>query len=406
MIGVATAISLVMVGMSFVLGPKKPSVYKEMPYECGITPVGDARERFPVKFYLVAMLFIVFDIETIFLYPWAVTYGGLPHDTKVFNFAEMAVFVAILFVGYFYILGTGALDWDESERATEVDRLTPEILAERPPIRFGNERSGPVDITHAASTKGAPAYGASSQEAYQNLKRSTDMADTDSPAAVEERLEVSKIREAFPDAILDVNLFRGDTRILVKAEHIVEICRIMRDDPDLQYNFFSECLGVDYLDRFETHRFEVVYNLYSVAYETVGIPFGKNRRIFLKVPVPEENPVVPSVTGVYPGAEFPEREIFDMFGIRFSGHPDLRRILMSDDWVGHPQRKDYPLGGERVQFPNKTYGPSVGEVAVQHPGESWSGKTGDAQGEPYRRVRTATPDTGPGTAVPDARKEV
>jgi NADH-quinone oxidoreductase subunit C len=233
------------------------------------------------------------------------------------------------------------------------------------------------------------------------------MEITESPAASDERLEVTRIREAFPDAILEVNLFRGDTRILVKPEQIVEICRLMRDDPDLQYNFFSECLGVDYLDRFETHRYEVVYNLYSVAYDSIGtgIQIGKNQRIFLKVPVTEQDATVPSVTPVYPGAEFPEREIFDMFGIRFGGHPDLRRILMSDDWVGHPQRKDYPLGGERVQFPGKKYGPSVGEVAVQHPGESWSGKTGDAQGEPYRRQRTATPDRGPGTNVPEARKE-
>jgi NADH-quinone oxidoreductase subunit C len=117
----------------------------------------------------------------------------------------------------------------------------------------------------------------------------------------------------------------------------------------------------------------------------MGIQFGHNRRIFLKVPVPEEDPVVPSVIGVYLGANFPEREIYDMFGITFSGHPDLRRLLMSDDWVGHPLRKDYPLGGERVRFPGGRFGPSVGEVPVQHPGESFTGKTGDAQGETYRR---------------------
>src|SRR5579862_2355899 len=79
------------------------------------------------------------------------------------------------------------------------------------------------------------------------------------PPTIEERLEVQKIRERFPDAILDVNTFRGDTRILVRREMIIDICRLMRDDPDLQYNFFSECLGVDYLDRYEDHRYEVVY---------------------------------------------------------------------------------------------------------------------------------------------------
>lgn len=218
----------------------------------------------------------------------------------------------------------------------------------------------------------------------------------------EERLEVQKIRAHFPDAILDVNLFRGDTRILVQRQHIVAICQMLRDDPDTQYNFLSECLGVDYLDFREDYRFEVVYNLYSLAYEKDGKKYGYNRRLFLKVPVPEEDAVVPSVTGIYAGANFPEREIFDMFGVRFSGHPDMRRILMSDDWVGHPQRKDYPLGGERVQFPEGKFGPSVGEAPVQHPGESFYGKTGDVQGE-KRDGRTPTPDRGPGTLLPPPR---
>ncbi|HZO89746.1 MAG TPA: NADH-quinone oxidoreductase subunit C [Chthonomonadaceae bacterium] len=225
------------------------------------------------------------------------------------------------------------------------------------------------------------------------------------PPTNEERLEVQKIREAFPDAILDVNTFRGDTRIMVRREHIVDICRLLRDDPDLQYNFFSECLGVDYLDYREDYRFEVVYNLYSLQYEKDGQVYGKNQRIFLKVPVPEDDPVVPSVVSIYPGAGFPEREIYDFFGVRFEGNPDLRRIFMPDDWVGYPQRKDYPLGGERVQFPGGKYGPAVGEVPVQHPGESFYGKTGDTQGEPYRRMRVPTPDRGPGTLLPPPRKE-
>jgi NADH-quinone oxidoreductase subunit C len=201
-----------------------------------------------------------------------------------------------------------------------------------------------------------------------------------------ERIEITKIREHFPDAIVEVNEFRGDTRITVRRERIIEILTLLRDDPDLQYNFFSECLGVDYLNVDDEsyilgkpHRFEVVYNLYSLHDRRTGK--GRNQRIFIKVGVPEEDPVVPSVTSVYPGANFPEREIYDMFGIRFSGHPDLRRILMADDWVGHPQRKDYPLGGERVQFPDGKYGPAVGDRMVQHPGESFFGKTASEIGD-------------------------
>lgn len=209
------------------------------------------------------------------------------------------------------------------------------------------------------------------------------MTNEETTSEVTELLEVTKIREAFPDAIEEVNTFRGDTRITVKRELIVDICRLLRDDPDLQYNFFSECLGVDYLDTKPNHRFEVVYNLYSLPYTRNGASYGTNRRVFLKIGVPEEDPTAPSVVSVYPGAGFPEREIFDMFGVKFEGHPDLRRILMSDDWIGHPQRKDYPLGGERVRFPDGKLGPAVGETPVAHAGESYFGKTGDFQGEKH-----------------------
>lgn len=195
-----------------------------------------------------------------------------------------------------------------------------------------------------------------------------------------ERVEVARIRERYPDAILEVNTFRGDTRITVRREDILKVLTLLRDHPDLQYNFFSECMGVDYLDvrtgkpiLGKSWRFEVVYNLYSLPDPRSGK--GRNARIFIKVGVPEDDPTVPSAVGVYAGAEFPEREIYDMFGIRFSGHPDLRRILMPDDWIGHPQRKDYPLGGERVQFTEGKFGPAVGERVVQHPGESFTGKT-------------------------------
>ena len=216
------------------------------------------------------------------------------------------------------------------------------------------------------------------------------MSDTAiAPAPVEETeteiIEIRKIREAFPEAIIGVNEFRGDVRIRIERDMIADVCLFLRDSPELQYNFFSECLGVDYLDFRDEYRFEVVYNLYSMELTRNGKKEGYNRRIFLKVGVPEEDLIVPSITSVYPGANFCEREIYDMFGVRFSNHPDLRRILMSDDWVGHPQRKDFPLGGERVQFPDGKFGPSVGEVPVQHPGDSFSGKTGDTQGEWHKR---------------------
>lgn len=110
---VAVLLAAALVGMSWILGPKKPSAAKLAPYECGVTPVGSARERFPVKFYLIAMLFIVFDIETVFLYPWAVTFSRLStHAMQVFNLMEMVVFIVILFVGYIYVWKKGAFEWE------------------------------------------------------------------------------------------------------------------------------------------------------------------------------------------------------------------------------------------------------------------------------------------------------
>jgi NADH-quinone oxidoreductase subunit A len=107
----ATFIACLLVGLSWILGPKHLTKEKLMPYECGVNPIGNARERFPVKYYLIAMLFILFDIETVFLYPWAVTFkSGV--IAKTFELSEMIVFIAILAVGYIYVWKKGALDWE------------------------------------------------------------------------------------------------------------------------------------------------------------------------------------------------------------------------------------------------------------------------------------------------------
>lgn len=107
----AVGLAGIMTALSWLLGPHRPTPQKLAPYECGVTPVGSARERFPVKFYLIAMLFIIFDIETVFLYPWAVIYRNSP-KMMLFNLVEMAIFIAILFVGYIYIWRKGAFEWD------------------------------------------------------------------------------------------------------------------------------------------------------------------------------------------------------------------------------------------------------------------------------------------------------
>jgi NADH-quinone oxidoreductase subunit A len=108
LIGIALAFAMGSVIMSRLVGQKKPSAVKLAPYECGMPPVGSARERVSVKFYIIAMLFIVFDIEAVFLYPWAVVFKRL----GLFGFVEMGVFIAILLVGYVYVWKKGALEWE------------------------------------------------------------------------------------------------------------------------------------------------------------------------------------------------------------------------------------------------------------------------------------------------------
>ncbi len=110
---IAMAVAAGMLGISYILGKKVRNRVKDMPYECGITPTGNARERFSVKFYLVGMLFILFDIEAIFLYPWAVVYREL----KLFAFFEMFLFIVLILAGFFYIWKKGALEWSGADQS-------------------------------------------------------------------------------------------------------------------------------------------------------------------------------------------------------------------------------------------------------------------------------------------------
>ena len=111
-VAIAMAVATLMLGLSYLLGKKVRNRVKDMPYESGIVPIGDARQRFSVKFYLVGMLFILFDIEAIFLYPWAVVYRQL----KMFAFVEMLIFIVLILCGFFFIWKKGALDWSYSDR--------------------------------------------------------------------------------------------------------------------------------------------------------------------------------------------------------------------------------------------------------------------------------------------------
>lgn len=120
-IAIAIVLAAGLIGTSFLLGKKVKNKVKDSPYECGIVPTGSARDRFSVKFYLVGIVFILFDIEAIFLYPWATVYRTLVHQTGLFPFYEMLIFIVLVLAGFFYIWKKGVLDW-----TTEVlDRRTP-----------------------------------------------------------------------------------------------------------------------------------------------------------------------------------------------------------------------------------------------------------------------------------------
>ena len=126
----------------------------------------------------------------------------------------------------------------------------------------------------------------------------------------------------------------------VSDERIAEVCQHMRDDPALRFELCSSVSGVDYLGS-DDRRLHVIYQLTSLTYR---------RRVRLEAAVTAARPHLPSVTSVYPTADWQERETYDMFGVVFDGHPGLTRILMPDDWEGYPQRKDYPLGGVPVEY--------------------------------------------------------
>jgi NADH-quinone oxidoreductase subunit C len=185
-----------------------------------------------------------------------------------------------------------------------------------------------------------------------------------------ERLEAARLREAFPEALLKVKEFRGDTFLCVKRESVRDVIKLLKEHPDLDYGYFAECVGVDYSqwehERDLDGRFEVVYNLMSLKH---------NSRIFVKVSV-NDGETVPTVKDIFLGAEYPEREVNDLFGVIFEGNEQTGRFLMPDDWIGYPLRKEYPLGGDDVIFAQGDRGPAVEDVSMPHAGESFEGKTG------------------------------
>jgi NADH-quinone oxidoreductase subunit C len=152
------------------------------------------------------------------------------------------------------------------------------------------------------------------------------------------------LRTAVPDAVVEPLPSIDMPTLALDREHLLEVGRVLRDDPRLQYALLVDVTAVDRLPA--EPRFEMVYHLACVgeAFLTAGAPHAAPpSRLRLKVALPAADARVPSVIGIWPTAGWPEREVFDLFGIVFQDHPDLRRILMPDDWEGYPLRRDYPV---------------------------------------------------------------
>ena len=150
---------------------------------------------------------------------------------------------------------------------------------------------------------------------------------------------LQRVQEKFSTEIVETHAFRADETIIIRASALRGVAKFLKETPELDFNFLMDLTAVDYLNSAggkikKESRFEVVYHFYSLK---------QNQRLRLKVPLDEKNPEVDTLCDLWPSANWYEREVWDMFGIRFKGHPNLKRILMYEEFQGHALRKDYPF---------------------------------------------------------------
>jgi len=175
--------------------------------------------------------------------------------------------------------------------------------------------------------------------------------------AVEADPVVARLQTRFQERLLDASAAGDHPTFVVDRADVVDVLTYLRDDSDLQFSRLSDLTAVDYFGQGRSPRFGVVYHVYSSL---------SNRYARVRVPVDEADAIVPSITGIWPGANFFEREVFDMFGIRFADHPDLKRILNPDDWEVFPLRKDFQPPPEPVEF---SFNPEQWQKAVRRGGD-------------------------------------
>ncbi|HKS39609.1 MAG TPA: NADH-quinone oxidoreductase subunit C, partial [Blastocatellia bacterium] len=175
--------------------------------------------------------------------------------------------------------------------------------------------------------------------AQQQAREALQFVQITREPAAPQNPTVAAIEGRFKDQVLDIDDARGDLSITVRPDRITEICRALKEDPTTKFDLLSSITGLDYLgypEKTSDERFNVVYHMYSIDH---------GHRVRLKVPLPESRPEADSVSSVWKTANWWERETYDMFGINFRNHPDLRRILCHEEFVGHALRKDHEPGG-------------------------------------------------------------
>jgi NADH-quinone oxidoreductase subunit C len=239
----------------------------------------------------------------------------------------------------------GAVTATTSETSSATGELTAPADARAPkPV----EAPAPAAVAKPAAGAAAPAPAAAkpaaapkppapkppaAAEHAPKAAAPTGPPDPPPPAGVEPPPFIATLSAAIPGSVAQVSYYLGDWTIIVPVDRIVAASQHLHDAPDAAFDYLSDLTATDWPPRAE--RFDVVYCLYSTRLR---------HRVRLKVRVGENQPLA-SVTGVWSGANWLEREVYDMFGVNFTGHPDRRRILMPEDWQGFPQRKDYPLEG-------------------------------------------------------------
>ena len=206
----------------------------------------------------------------------------------------------------------------------------------QPTAPLGAEAANAAKAAAApAAAKPATPAPAKPAAAAHDTKPAPPAGPTDPPppAGADVPPYISAVQSAVPGGVTQISFYVGDWTMIVPAAKLLEVGRFLRETPEAGFDFCSDVTASDWPTR--PQRFDVIYCLFSTRHRS---------RVRLKVRAAEDEPV-PSVSGIWPAANWLEREVYDLFGVNFTGHPNRKRILMPDDWQGHPQRKDYPLEG-------------------------------------------------------------